>query len=448
MPPIQSVIEQAARLHNAGQLKEAVDLYQVVLRADPRNWQVHYNMGNALRGLGRLNECLTAYLATAKLRPDLVEAHNDLGVALAQTGRWREALGALRRALVLSPSLTGAHKAYGVALKEQGFAAEAIRCFDHALVCQPGQADALFARGESLLQIGDWKAGWRDYRHRFGVKYLNFRPRPYAQPMWNGEPGEGRTLLLWAEQGYGDTLQFCRFAPILARLGWRVVLEVPADLKRLVSTLPDITVVSMDETPPPFDRHFPLLDVAGALGVTPERVPSDPYLSPAPALANAWRDRLYGLTGPKVGIVWRGRTTNVRERWRGTSAELFSRFIRQKGLSFVSLQKDARPEELAELRTGVMNAGPDLTDFADTAALIANLDLVITTDTAVCHLAGSLGIPTWILLDAGADWRWMSGRSDSPWYASTRLFRQPKPGDWTAVVQEVKRALGEIAPAA
>ena len=444
MPPISKTIQQAAELHQAGRLQEAVDLYQEILRANPRDWEVQYNLGNALRLLGRFGEGMQAYIMAIRHRPDLAEAHNDLGIALAELGRWEDASEALRRAIILAPTMTGAYNALGVAFKEQGQAEQAIPYFDRALACHPRQPDAHFARGECLLQMGDWLSGWQDYRHRFGIRYLNFSPRRYPQPMWRGEPGQGRTILLWAEQGFGDTIQFCRFAPVLAQQGWRVVIQVPQELKRLMATLPDIVVTGYDDVPPPFDVQFPLLDLAGAFGVAPDNLSAAPYLS-ADALAGSWRNRLDSLPGAKIGIVWRGRTNNIRERWRGMSAELFSRFTATQGLSFVSLQRDSRPEELAKLGINVLDASPGLNDFADTAAMIGSLDLVVSTDTAVGHLAGSLGVPTWLLLDAGADWRWLSDRSDSPWYQSMRLFRQSQPGDWDSVAEEVKRSLAEAA---
>lgn len=445
MSPVIEKIKQAAQLHQAGRLQEAVDLYQEILRAEPRDWEVQYNMGNALRLLGKFGEAMQAYIMTARLRPDFANAHADLGVALAEIGRWPDAASALRRAVALQPDLTGAYNALGITHKEQGNPAEAILCFDRALACNPGQPDAHFARGECLLQTGDWLSGWKDYRHRFGIRYLNFNPRRYPQPMWRGEAGQGRTILLWAEQGFGDTIQFCRFAPVLAQHGWRVILEVPQELKRVAATLPGISLVSgYGEAPPSFDVQFPLIDLPGAFGVTPDNLSAEPYLR-ANDLAGSWRDRLNALPGAKIGIVWRGRTTNIRERWRGASAELFSRFTATPGLSFVSLQRDSRPDELARLGPRVLDASAGLNDFADTAAMIACLDLVITTDTAVCHLAGALGIPVWVLLDAGADWRWLQERGDSPWYGSMRLFRQTKAGDWAPVADAVQKALTEVA---
>src|SRR5579859_6268308 len=174
MPPVIEKIKQAAQLHQAGRLQEAVDLYQEILRAEPRDWEVQYNMGNALRMLGKFGEAMQAYILAIRHRPDFAQAHNDLGVALAEIGRWQDATAALRRAVVLLPELTGAYNALGIAHKEQGRAAEAIPCFDRALACHPGQPDAHFARGECSLQTGDWLSGWKDYRHRFGIRYLNF----------------------------------------------------------------------------------------------------------------------------------------------------------------------------------------------------------------------------------------------------------------------------------
>jgi tetratricopeptide (TPR) repeat protein len=442
MPSVSEIIEQAAQLHQAGRLQEAVLLYQEIVRANPGDWEVHYNLGNALRQLGRIGEGMQAYIMAIRHRPDLADAHKDLGVSLAELGRWKDALLPLLHAVVLSPGITGAYNGLGICLKELGRTDEAIFCFGRAMLCFPGQPDAQFARGECLLREGDWLSGWQGYRHRFGVRALNISPRRYSQPMWRGEEGQGRTILLWAEQGFGDAIQFCRFAPALVQQGWQVVIEVPDELKRLVATLPGVTVTGFNDVPPPFDMQFPLIDLPGAFGVTPDTVPSAPYLT-ANDLAGSWRGRLDKLQGAKIGIVWRGKTSHPRERWRGMSAELFSRFTAIPGLSFVNLQRDSRPDELAKFGPNVLDASTGLTDFADTAAMVASLDLVISTDTAVCHLAGALGVPCWVLLDSAADWRWLTGRDDSPWYQSMRLFRQPQPGDWDSVAETVKQALIE-----
>lgn len=447
MPAFSETLKKAAELHQTGHLSEAVALYQEILRADPRDWEVQYNLGNALRVLGRFGEGMQAYILAIKLHPELSDAHKDLGVALAELGRWEDATVALRHALILAPSMPGAHSALGVFFKERGQLAEAVTCFSRALICQPDQPQTYLARSECLLKEGDWLAGWKDFRHRLGVRQANFTPRRYPHPMWRGEEGQGRSILLWAEQGFGDTIQFCRFAPILARHGWQVILDVPEQLKRLVATLPGVTVTGFGDIPPPFDVQFPLLDLPGALGVTPDNLQSVPYLT-ANSLTGSWISRLDSLPGAKIGVVWRGRTAHPRERSRGMTAELFSRFVATPGLSFVSLQRDSTPAELATLGAKVLDASTGLNDFADTAAMIGSLDLVISTDTAVCHLAGALGVPTWVLLDAGADWRWLEERSDSPWYQSMRLFRQKQAGDWGTVAEEVKRALAEAsAPA-
>ena len=441
MPSNHSVVQQAAEAHEAGRLKDAVNLYHVALLTDPGDWRVHYNLATALRLQGDVDRALVSYANTLRYRPDLADAHNDRGVTLAGIGKIPESIASLRRAIVCSPSLTGAYNALGVVLKEQGRASEAVPAFSRALDCQPGQPDALFARGESLLQIGDWEPGWKGYQYRFAIKYLNFKQRRYPQPLWRGEAGQGRVMLLWSEQGFGDAIQFCRFAPALVLQGWHVVLEVPRELKRLLAPMPGVSVIATGETPPLFDAHFPLLDLPGVLGVTPDKLTGEAYLAADSGTIEFCRQRLAGLPGKKVGIVWRGRDTNVRERLRGTSAAFFSKFLDVPGISVVSLQKDAKPEELDALGVNAIDGGPSLADFADTAALIATLDLVISTDTAVAHLAGAVGVPTWVLLDAGADWRWLEGRSDSPWYRSVRLFRQPKPGDWDSVAAEVKAAL-------
>jgi hypothetical protein len=274
--------------------------------------------------------------------------------------------------------------------------------------------------------------------------------RPYQQPMWSGGNSPNGPILLWPEQGLGDSIQFVRYAPLVAQTGAQVILEAPKVLKRLFETIPGVTVISDGDTYPDFAAHSPLLSLPRAFGTTLETIPAGdgPYLQ-APSEATAyWRDLLADRPGLKVGVSWRGNPNHKRDRMRSMNPAWFSRFLDMPGLTVVSLEKDGRDEECQELgdHLSVLNAGPKLGDMADTAGLIANLDLVISVDTSVAHLAGALGAPVWTLIDRASDWRWLTTRDDSPWYPTMRLFRQPSAGDWDSVVEQVRAELGALSP--
>ena len=311
----------------------------------------------------------------------------------------------------------------------------------------------------ALLARGDLAAGWDEYEWRWKTPQMVNYQRGFAQPLWLGEPAEGRTLLIYAEQGFGDTLQFCRYVPMAAERGARIILEVPRHLFRLMHSLPGVTqVVAHGETLPPFDLQCPMLSLPLALGTTTlEAIPATvPYLHADTMQVAAWRARLaaMGHQGVRVGLVWAGSPrkqlaiASALDRRRSIAPERLAPLFTLPGVQFFSLQKDgpAPPAEFALL--DVMH---EMGDFADTAGLIANLDLVISVDTSVAHLAGALGKPVWVMDRSDPCWRWLVGRSGSPWFPTLRLFRQPEPGDWQAVIDGVRSELaafaGERAPA-
>ena len=468
-------------LRTLGRLDQAMACFGQAASLQPDYAEAHNNQGLAAQGLGRLDVAENAFALALITRPTYAEAHGNLGIVQLDRGRVPQAAGCFRRALALQPALAEAHNGLGNLLKRRGRLEEAERIFGRALSARPGYADAYhnlglthreqghpraaiaafdhairhapdlaeahFAQSLTLLQLGAWPEGWRRYDHRWAQKSEpSVRLRSYRQPLWQGEPGAGRTILLWPEQGFGDTIQFVRFAREMARSGWRVVLEVQRELVRLFSGTPDLTVVPEGAPLPPFDVHFPLMSVPGRLGITPDRLPGGNGLHPDPEAVQRWRLRLGAASGLKVGIVWRGNPNHRRDLCRSMSSTAFAGFLDMPGLSIVSLQKDGREEELAALPSErlVHDAGPELGDFADTAALIAALDLVISVDTSVLHLAAALGVPSWGLLDFVGDWRWLTGRRDSPWYPSLRLFRQPARGDWNSVIGEVRTELASV----
>ena len=425
-----------AALQDLGRLEEAVDCHRRAIELKPDYVEAHTNLGAALNDLGRRDEAVACHQAALAIAPDSWAAHNNLGTALQELGRRDEALASFRRAVAIKPDYFEAHTNLGNALNALGRSDQAVECHRRALAVAPDFPEANWNLALALLQRGEYAEGWRQYQWRWRRRAVGQEKwRAYPQPVWDGAASENGTLFIWTEQGLGDNLHFVRYAEAAARLGWRVILEAPRALFRLFAAIPGIQVVTEGEPPPPFDVHCPLLGLPLAFATTLDTIPAAiPYLT-APARPLAERP------GLKVGIAWRGRKSNKRDRVRSLEPALFGQILDLPGLAVVSLQKDARAEELTALG-GPFNAGPDLGDFADTAALVAGLDLVISVDTSICHLAGALGVPTWTLLDSAPDWRWLLGRDDSPWYPTMRLFRQKRPGEWAEVVERVRAELG------
>jgi len=431
-----------------GRLETAETAFALALVNRPSYAEAHGNLGVVQLDRGRIAEAGGCFRRAVALQPALPEAHNGLGNALKRRGRLEEAETAFGRALAARPAYADAHHNLGLTRQEQGRPGESVVHFERALRHAPDMAEAHFAQGLSLLRLGAWPEGWRKYDHRWAQKSEPaVRLRRYPQPLWTGDAPEGRTILLWPEQGFGDTIQFVRFAREMARLGWKVVLEAPRELDRLFAGLAEVSVVAEGDALPPFDVHFPLMSLPARLGITPDRLPAAPGLHIDGEAVQRWRARLSGGAGLRVGIAWRGSPGHKRDRYRSMMPAAFADFLDQPGIDIVSLQKDGRPEELASLPSErlLCDAGPDLGDFADTAALVSALDLVISVDTSVLHLAAALGMPCWGLIDFACDWRWLTGRRDSPWYPSLRLFRQPARGDWGAVAAMVRAELGDLA---
>ncbi len=357
-------------------------------------------------------------------------------------------IAAHRRAIALKADFPEAYTNLGNALKGQGNIAAAIAACRQAIALNPDLPDAHHNLSLTLLLNGEFAEGWREYEWRWQTKQL--RPRGFAQPLWSGEAVDGRVLLLHAEQGYGDMIQFCRYVPLVAARG-RVVLEAPRALVRLFSGLAGVERIVVQGDPlPAFDLHCPLLSLPRAFATTLETIPGGvPYLGTDPAQVSAWRDRLAGLARLRVGLVWAGEpraTDRIRgavDRRRSISLGHFARLAGVGGIAFVSLQKGEAAAQTRSPPPGLRlhDWTGELEDFADTAALIAALDLVISVDTAVVHLAGALGKPVWLLNRFDTDWRWLLDREDSPWYPTLRLFRQHRPGDWAGVLERVAAAL-------
>ena len=429
-------------LRRQGRLAEAVDCYRTVIALQPASPEAHSNLGVVLQELGKLEEAVACLTTAVALRPDYPEALSNLGVALQEQGALDEAVAHLHRAIALKPDYAQAHYNLGVTLRMQGHVAAAVDCYRHAIALSPEYADAHSNLAMTLLTRGELAEGWAEYEWRWKTTQATGHRRDFPQAQWRGEPAAGRTLLIHAEQGFGDSLQFCRYAMLAAERGLRVVMEVQKPLVRLLAGLPGVAqVLARGEPLPGFDLHCPMLSLPLALGTTLASIPSLPaYLRADPALAGAWRQKLdaAGKAGRRVGLAWTGSNAMRANHRRSIPPERLAPLLALPGLHFVSLQKDGPPAPAAFALTDLM---AEVSDFADTAALIASLDLVIAVDTAVAHLAAALGKPVWMLDRFDPDWRWLDGRRDSPWYPSLRLYRQPAPGDWGAVVAEVVQEL-------
>ncbi|MCG5240402.1 tetratricopeptide repeat protein [Azospirillum doebereinerae] len=412
------------------------------------------NLGFALHALGRPDAAVEAHRIALRLAPALAGARSNLGLALKDLGRVEEAVAAQHGAVALAPALSEAWSNLGSALKASGRVNEALTAHGRAVLLTPDSADARLNRSHLLLATGDFAVGWAEYEWRWRSSMQ--RDRGFPWPQWRGEALNGRRILLHAEQGFGDTLQFVRYAAMVAEKGGAVVLEIQAPLKRLLGRLPGaVQVIARGEPLPDCDLHCPLLSLPLAFGTRLDSVPAAvPYLQADPALCAAWAERFPSDGRLEVGLVWAGspqpghRRVESIDRQRSMALAQLAPLAGIPGMRFHSLQKDgeaaaqaATPPDGMELVDAMGSVG----DFADTAALVERLDLVIGVDTAVVHLAGALGKPVWVLSRYDGCWRWLENRSDSLWYPSLRLYRQDWPGCWEPVVGRVAADLRALA---
>jgi tetratricopeptide (TPR) repeat protein len=430
---------------------EALVAFDAVLAREPRHLPARINRGNALAELGRDTEAIADYDAALFLQPGHPIAHYNRGNALRALGRARDAVAAYDHALAAAPTHLNAWTNRGLALQALNRHQDAIASFDRALALKPDHADAHFAEATSRLTLGDYRAGWPKYEYRWTRSGMGARRR-FRAPLWLGEtPLTGRTILLHAEQGLGDTVQFVRYVPLLARAGGKVVLEVQPELKPLLSDLQGVAaVLARGEALPAFDLQCPLGSLPLACGTELATIPAElPYLVANPERIEKWRSRLAALPSPRVALAWSGRATHVNDRNRSIAFERLAPLLAVPGTSFVSIQREQRAGEAEGLAgdTRLTDVGRELDDFADTAAVLSLVDLVVSVDTSVAHVAAALGRPTFVLVPFQPDWRWLLGREHSPWYPQARLLRQPAPGDWDSVIGRLAEALASLAPA-
>jgi len=433
-------------------IEEAIDSYSQIITFQPEHSQAYHNLGIILVEQGKFDEALSYYLQALSVQPDDAVALNTIGTILQQQGKAITAIAYHRRALTIRPQYPDALNSLGTALQDQGNTQEAMTCFDQALALNPNDANARYNRSLILLTEGNYREGFPAYESRF--KTREFPPCPFRQPVWDGSDLTGRTILLHAEQGLGDTIQFIRYAAIVAQRGGRVVLTCHQPLIRLLSTVSAIDEqVPLGYPTPNFDVYAPLMSLPSILGTTLETVPAAiPYLTPpaeskvcltSPGSDVTRQKPQSGKPPLKVGIAWSGGHLYKKNQSRSCPLMHFQPLLQLPDIAYYSLQKGIAQTTLAELgwEAQIQDLGSQLGDMADTAAAIAQLDLVITVDTSIAHLAGALGKPVWVLLTYLPDWRWMLHREDTPWYPTMRLFRQTQPGGWQGVLDRVSQAL-------
>jgi tetratricopeptide (TPR) repeat protein len=423
----------------------------------PAEAEAHIQRGVALLNLERNAEAVESFDRALAIRADVPEVLNNRGIALTAMGRLSEALGSFIRSSVLNGTSAETHTNMGIVFKILGRHREAAASFGRALALKPDDPSAKFALAFLHLTLGEFNLGWPLYEARFDVPALGNPARRFSAPRWNGtQPLEGKTLLVHAEQGLGDVIQFCRYLPLLAARGATVVFEVMPSLKALLRTLPGaIRIVGRGEPLPPFDYYCPLLSLPLAFKTRLDTIPARvAYLAAEPDRMACWTERLRALPGLRVGVAWQGNLAVEKLIWaRGRSIPLaaLEPLAQLPGVSLVSLQKGPGLEQLRDVPFAdrIIDLSADLDHgadaFLDTAAVMAGLDLVISSDTSIAHLGGALGRPVWTVLAASPEWRWLLERSDSPWYPTMRLFRQTTDGDWGAVVTAMAQALGPLA---
>jgi tetratricopeptide (TPR) repeat protein len=486
-----ALCNRAATLHQLGRFQEAVASCDRALALHANTAEVHSNRANSLHALGRYEDSLTSCNRALALRPDYAEAHSNRGNALHELHRFEDALAAYERAIVLQPQFAEAwsnrgnalqelrrfdealasygqsialrpdcaetHSNRGNALKELCRFDEALASYDRAVTLRPNLADGHFSAALCRLMLGDFERGWQQHEWRWDTAQLRAVKRNFPQPQWRGTDDlAGKIILLHHEQGFGDTLQFCRYVPKVVERAGRVILEVPKALHTLMQSLPGpMQIIATGDPLPDFDVYCPLLSLPLAFATRLETIPPQiPYLSAPADKIEAWRDRLGTHVSLRVGLVWAGdprkQTPGAHriDRQRSLTFDQLAPIFAVQDCKFYSLQKggDAVAQlQDSALRHRVIDWSEDFHDFSDTAALIDNLDLVIAVDTSVAHVAGALGKPLWLINRYNTCWRWLLDRDDSPWYPSLRQFRQDSTRQWDPVMARIAAALQEQA---
>jgi tetratricopeptide (TPR) repeat protein len=424
---------------------EAENCCRRALELFPDHVKALCNLGVVLLRQKKFEESEVAARRVVALAPDSAEAHGNLAVVFADQDRFAEAEECFERALTINPRDVQSHRNTAMLLARQGKLETAMQHRAQALAIDPSDAATHFENATRLLQLGQFEAGWLEYEWRFHTR--GYEEGNQRRPRWDGSPLFGRTILLRPEQGLGDTIQFVRYAELVKKQAATVLVECPRSLARLLASCSGVDVAVVEGEPRPlYDVQCPLLSLPGIFKTSLENIPSRvPYLAPDAEAVKRWKAELSGMRKFKVGIAWQGSPTNVNDRHRSMPLVEFAGIAGIPGIQLYSLQMGAGREQLALLDepSTIIDLGERLGDFCETAAIVSNLDLVVTCDSSAAHLAGAIGAPVWVALASSPDWRWLVERNDSPWYPTMRLFRQTSVGDWQSVFHRIERALAE-----
>ena len=424
-------------LKEMGELDRSVQAYQQALEINPQYAEAHNNLGNVLKEMDQLDESIHAYQKALKINPQYVEVYNNLGNVLKEMDQLDESIHAYQKAIQIQPDYVEAHINLGVVLREQVRLKESIQAHQQAIQIQPDYDEAHINLAITFLLQGQLTAGWKEFEWR------RSRKRDFKRPLWDGTPLNGKSILIYAEQGFGDTIQFVRYIDLLPDANTIIIVVCQPELKTLFKSINRIdTLVTKGEDIPDSDVHVPLLSLPYMFNTTLDTIPARiPYL-----YLNPEADSVFHLGDShdlKIGIVWAGRLTHANDNNRSIDLKWFKCLLDIRNCEFFSLQVGERREDIKQhgYHRTIKDLGKQFTDFHHTALAILQLDLVISVDTAVAHLAGALGKEVWTLLPFVPDWRWMLDRSDSPWYPSMTLFRQKETGDWSPVFEQLRLAL-------
>lgn len=461
-----------------GRLEEAAESYRqaIALRADFA--EAHNNLGNVYKELEKFDEALVSCDKALAIKPDYAEAlsnkgailrdmgnpeesllycqkaiehapqyaqaYNNLGLAFQDTGNLDAAIEHFKQAMERLAEYPEAYSNLGIALQASARLEEAAASYQKALDIDANCVEAHNNFGMLQLLRGDFDQGWQNFAWQWQMKGATTIARHYPQPFWNGDSFERKTLFIYPVQGFGDFIQFSRYVPLAKAKGGRVIIEVPAQLHALFADMEAVDVViSSDQKPQAFDIQARLLDLPGLFNTSLENIPAVQPLNPPNDLMDKWRERLKDFKGRRVGLVWAGNPDHKNDRNRSINPEMIKPLLDIEGIDYFSLQVGRDGEADLNFGDRMVNLAPEFSSFAETAAAMKNLDIIISVDSAPAHLAGALGCQTWTLLPFAPDWRWLMDREDSPWYPSMRLFRQPAIGDWSQVMEQVGKALCE-----
>jgi Tfp pilus assembly protein PilF len=433
-------------LRYLNRLEEALACYSKAISISPDYADAYYNRGNLFLDIKRTEDAIDDFNKAISIKADYADAFFNRGHVLQNLNRLVEALADYDCAIGIRPDYAEAHSNRGNALLGLNRLDDALASYDQALAIKPDFLHALLNKALYLLLIGDFEEGWNFYESRCKTTQLSSPKRSFPQPMWLGEQSlDGKTILLHAEQGFGDSIQFCRYVELVSELGATVLFEVPKPLFALFKGLKGVShLIEAGSELPAFDYHCPLLSLPLALKTTLDSIPNrTPYLKSDPVLIAYWKERLGMKTKLRVGLVWSGNPAHKNDRNRSLTLAEFIAYLPAYH-EYVSLQRDIRDTDVDTLQaSNIHNYGNELVDYAQTAALCDLMDLVISVDTSVAHLSGALGKPTWILLPYVPDWRWLLDREDNPWYGTVKLFRQSSDRLWGSVLTKVQHAINE-----